>query len=137
MYEATISVVDSDTLLPLFGPRDQHVRKIRSALGVSISARDGEILVEGDEKPVAQAAETIEHLQLVSHVIQIAEVAEIPQLPTLARAPAIAVAVVLSPVVPAIVGTTILAIIIAIQTLLDRPSVEPRAISTKPSSTRP
>ena len=40
MTETTISVLDSKTLLSIFGPRDQYLRKIRSALGVDISARD-------------------------------------------------------------------------------------------------
>ena len=63
MSETTISVVSSKALLVLFGACDQHLRKIRDALGVSISARDGRIHVEGDERAVASATEVIEQLQ--------------------------------------------------------------------------
>ena len=63
MNEAIISVVDSKALLPLFGPRDQHVRAIRKKLGVSISAMDGQIHVEGEADAVAQATEVLEQLQ--------------------------------------------------------------------------
>jgi len=65
MYETTISVVDSKTLLPLFGTGDQHVRKIRSTLGVAISARDGHIRVEGDEAAVSMATDVFEQLTTV------------------------------------------------------------------------
>ena len=50
MSRSTIAVVDSKRLLELFGPRDQHLRKIRTALDVGISARDGEIHIEGDNQ---------------------------------------------------------------------------------------
>jgi phosphate starvation-inducible protein PhoH and related proteins len=63
MKETTISVVSSKTLLAVFGVRDQHVRKIRDALGVRISARDGSIHVEGDDDAVARATEILEQLQ--------------------------------------------------------------------------
>jgi phosphate starvation-inducible PhoH-like protein len=63
MSETDISVVDSKDLLTLFGTCDQHVRRIRDALGVSISARNGRIHVEGDEQAVAQATEVLEELQ--------------------------------------------------------------------------
>lgn len=63
MSETTISVVSSKALLVLFGACDQHLRKIREALGVTISARDGRIHVEGDEQAVAAATEVLEQLQ--------------------------------------------------------------------------
>ena len=63
MSENTISVVDSSALLTLFGPRDQHLRKIRDALGVSISARNGTIHIAGGEQAVAVATRAIEELQ--------------------------------------------------------------------------
>ena len=56
MTEATIPLVDSTRALSLFGARDQHVRTIRDALGVSITHRDGEIRVTGDEEAVARYA---------------------------------------------------------------------------------
>jgi phosphate starvation-inducible PhoH-like protein len=63
MSESDISVVSSQELLTLFGTCDQHVRRIREALSVSISARDGRIHVQGDEKAVANATHVIEELQ--------------------------------------------------------------------------
>ncbi len=66
MNENNISVVDSKTLLALFGPRDQYLRKIRSALGVVISARDGRIHIEGEERAVAQATSVLEQLKAIA-----------------------------------------------------------------------
>ena len=63
MNEAAIPVGDSAALLPLFGARDQHLRKIRERLGVSISARDAQIHVQGPEQAVAQTTEVFEQLR--------------------------------------------------------------------------
>jgi phosphate starvation-inducible PhoH-like protein len=63
MTETTISVLDSKTLLSIFGPRDQFLRKIRSTLGVDISARDERIHVEGEESSVRKATEVLEQLK--------------------------------------------------------------------------
>ena len=63
MNETAISVVSSDVLLTLFGACDQHVRRIRDALGVSISTSDGRIHIRGDDQAVARATEVIEQLQ--------------------------------------------------------------------------
>jgi phosphate starvation-inducible PhoH-like protein len=62
MSEATIPLVDTDRVLSLFGARDQHVRTIRDALGVSITHRDGEIRVAGDESAVARATAALAQL---------------------------------------------------------------------------
>ncbi len=67
MFAATIPVADPQTLVSLFGTRDQHLRKICETLPVQISAREGVIHVEGEEHAVAQATEILEQLkQLVS-----------------------------------------------------------------------
>lgn len=63
MSEANISVSDSQTLLTLFGTRDQHLRRIRDAMPVRVSTRDGEIVVEGDDVSVARATDVIEKLK--------------------------------------------------------------------------
>ena len=65
MSEANIAVVDSKALVSLFGTRDQHLKQIREALGVKISARDERIHVEGAEEAVAQAATVLEQLQAI------------------------------------------------------------------------
>ena len=62
MSEANISVVDSKALLSLFGPRDQHLRQIRDALWVRISAREDQIHIEGEQDAVARATQVIEQL---------------------------------------------------------------------------
>jgi phosphate starvation-inducible PhoH-like protein len=65
MSEATIPVVDSRSLVTLFGIRDQNLRQIRDALGVSISSRNDRIHIEGNETNVAQAATVFEQLKSV------------------------------------------------------------------------
>lgn len=65
MSEATLSVVDSKSLLVLFGARDQHLRRIRETLQVSISARDGHLHIEGEPAAVAKATDVIERLQAI------------------------------------------------------------------------
>jgi phosphate starvation-inducible protein PhoH and related proteins len=63
MAQSSISVVNSKALLAVFGARDQHLRTIRDALAVRISARDGQIHIEGDEDAVLRATEILEQLQ--------------------------------------------------------------------------
>ena len=65
--ESTISVVSSQALLTLFGVCDQHLRRIRNDLGVSITARDGRIHIVGPEAAVASATEVLERLQAHAH----------------------------------------------------------------------
>ncbi len=67
MTEATISVVDSKALVSLFGIRDQHLRKIRDALSVDISARDDQIHIQGSDNAVARATEVLEQLKALVH----------------------------------------------------------------------
>jgi phosphate starvation-inducible PhoH-like protein len=80
MTEATIPLVDSDRVLSLFGARDQHVRTIRDALGVSITHRDGEIRVAGDEAAVARATAALTQLSTqidAGHEIGVDHVADV------------------------------------------------------------
>src|SRR5580658_8387600 len=63
MSETDISVVSSKELVTLFGACDQHVRRIREAFSVSISARDGRIHVQGEEHAVAGATQVLEELR--------------------------------------------------------------------------
>ena len=66
MPRTTIAVVDSKRLLTIFGPRDQHLRRIRSALGVGVSARDDSIQIEGEEPNVLRATELFEQLDRIA-----------------------------------------------------------------------
>ena len=63
MSESTISHVEPDIVLPLFGAQDQHLRKIRETLRVEITHRNGEIRVAGEEADVAKATEVLEQLK--------------------------------------------------------------------------
>lgn len=66
MPRTTIAVVDSKRLLAIFGPRDQHLRRIRSTLGVGVAARDDSIQIEGEEPAVHRAAEIFEQLDQIA-----------------------------------------------------------------------
>ncbi|MEI8227362.1 MAG: PhoH family protein [Planctomycetota bacterium] len=66
MPRTTIAVVDSKRLLTIFGPRDQHLRRIRSAFGVGVSARDDSIQIEGEEPNVLRATELFEQLDRIA-----------------------------------------------------------------------
>jgi phosphate starvation-inducible PhoH-like protein len=66
MPRTTIAVVDSKRLLTIFGPRDQHLRRIRSTLGVGVSARDDSIQIEGEEPAVLRATEVFEQLDKIA-----------------------------------------------------------------------
>ena len=66
MSRTTIAVVDSKRLLTIFGPRDQHLRRIRAALGVAVSARHDSIQIEGDEPAVLKATELFEQLDRIA-----------------------------------------------------------------------
>jgi phosphate starvation-inducible PhoH-like protein len=68
MFEATISVADPETLMPLFGPSDRHARQIRETLGVTVTARNGLIHVSGSEDAVRTATQVIEKLQHRLHL---------------------------------------------------------------------
>jgi phosphate starvation-inducible PhoH-like protein len=66
MSEATLALAEPQLALSLFGVRDQHLRAIRDSLGVSITHRDGQIHVVGDDRAVAKATKALEELtQLV------------------------------------------------------------------------
>jgi phosphate starvation-inducible PhoH-like protein len=75
MSETNLSVISSKALLTLFGTCDQHVRRIRDALGVSISAREGRIHVEGEEGAVTDATQVLEqlHAQASRHGVLVAD----------------------------------------------------------------
>lgn len=63
MSEATLSVTDPPLVLSLFGARDQHLRAIRQALDVSITHRNGEIRISGEDDAVARATAVLEELK--------------------------------------------------------------------------
>jgi len=66
MTEATLSIANQQEILDLFGPRDQHLRRIRRLFDVSITQRDGSIRIAGDQPGVESAARTLEKLRKIS-----------------------------------------------------------------------
>ncbi len=65
MIQATIPSIEPQYLLPLFGAKDQHLRRLREAFQVNITHRDGEIRIMGEAEPVAQATAAIERLAAI------------------------------------------------------------------------
>ena len=65
MTEAILSLVEPELVLSLFGACDQHLKTVREALSVSITHRDGEVRVMGDEAAVAGATEVLEQLKAI------------------------------------------------------------------------
>ena len=63
MTEATISSVEPNFILPLFGAKDQHLRRLRDKFNVNITHRNGQVRISGDsDEAVAQATDAIEQL---------------------------------------------------------------------------
>ena len=63
MTEATISAVEPKLVLPLFGAKDQHLKRLREKFNVSITHRDGKVKISGDDSgAVAKATEAVEQL---------------------------------------------------------------------------
>jgi phosphate starvation-inducible PhoH-like protein len=65
MIEQTITLSDPNRALALFGPRDQYLRALRETLGVTVSHRDGQLKIQGDEPAVNKAAAVFEQLSTV------------------------------------------------------------------------
>ena len=62
MTEATIFSIEPQFVLPLFGAKDQHLRRLRKHFQVEIIHRDGKIQVKGEDDNVAQATQVLEQL---------------------------------------------------------------------------
>ena len=63
MSEATLTLAEPQHALSLFGVRDRHLRSIRDSLGVSITHRDSQIRIVGDELAVGRATQVLEALK--------------------------------------------------------------------------
>ena len=61
--DITITIDNAGKKAALFGSADRHLRLIRGALGVQITARDTTLRVTGNARAVGQAAGVIERLQ--------------------------------------------------------------------------
>jgi len=62
MTEATISSIEPQLFLPLFGARDQHLHRIREHFNVDITHRNGKLRVTGEDQDVSNATELINRL---------------------------------------------------------------------------
>lgn len=62
----TVTIAE-DRLEVLFGTRDENIKRIERAFGVSVTARGGQVRVEGEEGPVALAGTLVEQL---SHLLE-------------------------------------------------------------------
>ena len=64
MYEATIALAEPQLALSLLGTKDQHIKSIRQQLGVTVTHRDGQLRVSGEEAAVNRATEILEQLKI-------------------------------------------------------------------------
>lgn len=65
MAEITLPSVAPNLVLPLFGAKDQHLRRICENFRVNIVHRNGEIRISGDEERVRLAQTVLENLKAV------------------------------------------------------------------------
>jgi phosphate starvation-inducible PhoH-like protein len=65
MTEATISSIEPQLVLPLFGAKDQHLKRLCERFDVDIVHRNGQIRIQGGQEAVAQATEAIQKLSNV------------------------------------------------------------------------
>lgn len=66
--EVTIQLDSTERQLELFGPGDSHLRHMRKALGVKITARKTDVIISGKDKDVKTAVEVIDRMQ--KHLIR-------------------------------------------------------------------
>ncbi len=66
MTEATLSISDPAEILVLFGPRDQHLRKLRRLFDVTITQRNGQVRISGEDEGVQRATRALEKLRHLS-----------------------------------------------------------------------
>jgi len=91
MSEATISLLNSKSLMAVFGPRDQHLRRIRTELGVNIITMGDQLRIEGTAEAVAQATAVLERLKTLAEgqeSIEADQVGQILSFVKTGRAPA-------------------------------------------------
>jgi phosphate starvation-inducible protein PhoH and related proteins len=63
MSEVAIDQIAPQLILPLFGARDQHLRRLRDFFQVDIVHKNGSIVISGPEEKVQQAAEVLQRLK--------------------------------------------------------------------------
>jgi phosphate starvation-inducible PhoH-like protein len=63
MSEASISFSNHDEIRTLFGPRDQHLRRVRESVGVDVVIRDDEICLLGTDEQIERALDIFSELR--------------------------------------------------------------------------
>ena len=63
MIESTISISTAEDIVLLFGAQDLHLKQIRNSIPAKISARDGKIMIQGEEEAVIQATAVLEEMR--------------------------------------------------------------------------
>jgi phosphate starvation-inducible PhoH-like protein len=61
--EATVAVIDSKSLLKVFGPSDVNLRRIRETLGIKVTLDGNKILLRGTADAVKRGSYLLEQLQ--------------------------------------------------------------------------
>jgi phosphate starvation-inducible PhoH-like protein len=61
--EVKIQLDSTDKQLELFGPADSHLRLLRDSLKVQITARQGNLIITGNEKDVDKTVKVIDKMQ--------------------------------------------------------------------------
>ena len=62
-HETTIAIVDSRALPKVFGASDEHLRKIRKALGVRVTVDENRIILRGEPEAIKRGSYLLEQLQ--------------------------------------------------------------------------
>jgi phosphate starvation-inducible PhoH-like protein len=60
--EASVNLADPSVAPQLFGPQDQHLKLLRTQLGVSVTLRDGQLRLSGSDTGVKQTADILEKM---------------------------------------------------------------------------
>lgn len=63
MSDAILSFSNPEQILALFGPRDQHLRKLRTAIGVNVVLRGDQLFLQGSEEQVQQGIAVLNRLK--------------------------------------------------------------------------
>lgn len=67
LKENRIQINDMDVLHALFGSLDEHMKKIEQGFGVQISAREGEIIIRGEEMKIQTVTQLLNGLIEMVH----------------------------------------------------------------------
>jgi len=61
--EVIVQLDPGSRQLELFGPSDSHLRQLRRSLGVSITARQYNLIISGADSNVSRAADVVDRMQ--------------------------------------------------------------------------